>query len=187
VTRLFAALRESVVGTSRHFAATHYPGRFRGEADMTNYKYAPEAPGAEKASPGTMSNNAGAPQTCQGYATLRPPLAKSGARRLAEIESRCLVLGCQRIAFRGHPRGAPPTPWPKTPSMPQNWALVRFGPCPCERLVSGASKRPVSETLNGAGRWRSQSPDRTHREIACARRVCARRCRSRAPCGRGTW
>jgi len=31
----------SPIGTSRHFAATQYFGRFRGEADMTIYEYAP--------------------------------------------------------------------------------------------------------------------------------------------------
>jgi hypothetical protein len=31
----------SVGGTSRHFAATQYPGRFRGEADMTNRGWRP--------------------------------------------------------------------------------------------------------------------------------------------------
>jgi hypothetical protein len=32
--KLFAALRESVVGTSRHFAATQHFCRFRIEADI---------------------------------------------------------------------------------------------------------------------------------------------------------
>jgi len=38
----FAVLRKSAAGKSRHFAATQYFGRFRGEADMNRiYECAP--------------------------------------------------------------------------------------------------------------------------------------------------
>jgi hypothetical protein len=39
---LLAAAQNVAIGTSRHFAATQYFGRFRGEADMNPiYEYAP--------------------------------------------------------------------------------------------------------------------------------------------------
>jgi hypothetical protein len=119
------------------------------------------SPRAEKASPGTMSNNAGAPTLGQGYATLWPPLAKSGDWRFSRDAKPVSCSSLPKNCFSGPPRsatGSPVAPLhvvPRTPATPQKWPLVRFGtwtPPAHGRPVSGASDgqalRPIRDCLS---------------------------------------
>jgi hypothetical protein len=66
--------------------------------------------GPEKASPGTMSNNAGAPTSGQGYARLWPPLAKSGGWPFSRDRKPASWSPLPKNCFLGPPRSATGSP-----------------------------------------------------------------------------
>jgi hypothetical protein len=59
------------IGTSRHFAATQYPGRFRGEADMTNPGWRPPPKDAQRDATHVRAGSYSSPTAGQRGAPMR--------------------------------------------------------------------------------------------------------------------